>query len=168
MKVVNGGRPATADIPPIVLVVDDHEDTLDLYDALLSQHGYWVARAATGFEALESAQHLQPDAIVTDVGLRGEMDGADLVRELCEHETLCKVPVLVVTGRDPRDLPSFAGLAISGLLLKPVAAETLVARVEHLVHAAESTYSSRSSRSISRRTVRRTSIASLTFTRDSR
>jgi CheY-like chemotaxis protein len=139
MKRVDGGRMATTDIPPIVLVVDDHDDTLDLYDALLSRRGYWVARAATGFEALECAQHLQPDAIVTDVGLPGEMDGADLVRELCEHEKLRKVPVLVVTGRDPRDLPSFAGLPISGLLLKPVAAETLLARVERLLQAPDTT-----------------------------
>jgi two-component system, OmpR family, alkaline phosphatase synthesis response regulator PhoP len=136
MDGVQGGRTAAADIPPIVLVVDDHDDTLDLYDALLTERGYWVARAATGLEALESAQDLHPDAIVTDVGLAGDMDGAALIRELCADRKLRKVPVLVVTGRNPRDLPSFAELQISGLLLKPVAAETLVTRVEHILNAA--------------------------------
>jgi CheY-like chemotaxis protein len=126
-----------SDIPPIVLVVDDHDDTLDLYTALLTNRGYWVARAASGVEALERAQDLQPDAIVTDVGLPGAMDGADLIRGLHADNKLRKVPVLVVTGRSPRDLPSFAGLPISGLLVKPVDAETLVTRVEHILRTAD-------------------------------
>jgi CheY-like chemotaxis protein len=123
----------TADIPPIVLLVEDHIDTLDVYDAILSSRGYWVARAVDGLKALECAQDLQPDAIVTDVGLPGEMDGTDLIRELHADRKLRDVPVLVVTGRDPRDLPSFAGLVVSGLLVKPVAPETLVGTIERML-----------------------------------
>ena len=124
---------AHADTPPIVLVVEDHDDTLELFDTVLTEQGYWVARAATGLEALECAQDLQPDAIVTDVGLPGHMDGTDLIREIHADPKLCTIPILVVTGRPPRDLPSFAGLPISGLLVKPVPPETLVAKVGHLL-----------------------------------
>jgi DNA-binding response OmpR family regulator len=130
---LHGEQSGTASVPPIVLIVDDHDETLDLYDALLSDHGYWVARAANGLEALEYAQDVQPDAVVTDVCLPGDMDGTDLIRELRADAKLSNVPVLVVTGRSPRDLPSFAGLPISGLLLKPVAPETLVARLQHML-----------------------------------
>jgi len=133
MELVHGERTGTADLPPIVLVVDDHDETLDLYDTLLSDQGFWVARAANGLEALEYAQDLQPDAVVTDVGLPGDMDGTDLIRELRADGKLHNVPVIVVTGRSPRDLPSFAGLPISGLLLKPVAPETLVTRVGQIL-----------------------------------
>src|SRR5215212_314301 len=133
MELVHGERTGAADLPPIVLVVDDHDETLDLYDTLLSGQGYWVARAANGLEALEYAQDLQPNAVVTDVGLPGDMDGTDLIRELRADRKLSNVPVLVVTGRSPRDLPSFAGLPISGLLLKPVAPETLVTQVEQIL-----------------------------------
>lgn len=122
-------------IPPIVLVVDDDDDTLQLYDALFSGHGYWVARAESGLQAFESAQDLQPDAIVTDIGLPGEMDGLDLIRELRADEKLRIVPVLAVTGRMPCDLASFAGLPISALLLKPVAPETLVKKVASMLRA---------------------------------
>lgn len=119
--------------PPIVLLVEDHLDTLDVYDALLSSCGYWAARAVNGREALEYAHDLQPDAIVIDVGLPGEMNGTDLIRTLHGDEKLRDVPVLVVTGRDPRDLPSFAGLVVSGLLIKPVAPETLLSMVERIL-----------------------------------
>jgi CheY-like chemotaxis protein len=125
-------------IPPIVLVVDDDQDTLQLYDALFSHHGFWVARAERGLQALECAQDLQPNAIVTDIGLPGDMDGTDLLRELRADEKLCNIPVLVVTGRMPRDLPSFAGLPVSTLLLKPVAPETLVTTVQNMLRASGS------------------------------
>jgi CheY-like chemotaxis protein len=133
MERIHLNASSAADIPAIVLLVEDHIDTLDAYDAMLSRCGYWVARAVNGLEALECAQDLQPDAIVTDVGLPGDMDGTDLIRELRADQKLRDVPVLVVTGRDPRDLPSFAGLVVADLLLKPVAPETLVGTIERIL-----------------------------------
>jgi CheY-like chemotaxis protein len=130
MERIHTSASSTAQIPPIVLLVEDHIDTLDVYDAMLSRRGYWVARAMNGLDALECAQDLQPDAIVTDVALPGDMDGTDLIRELHADPKLRGVPVLVVTGRDPQDLPSFAGLVVSGLLLKPVAPDILVSALE--------------------------------------
>ena len=138
IELVHSEECDTSQIPPIVLVVDDHDDTLELYDSLLSASGCWVARAASGLEALEYAQDLRPDAIVTDIGLGGEMDGTDLIRELHADHALREVPVLVVTGREPRDLPSLAGLDISALLLKPVTPETLVTRVKTVLEASVS------------------------------
>jgi DNA-binding response OmpR family regulator len=122
--------PADTTVPPILLVVDDHDDTRDMYDGLLSASGYWVACASTGLEAFEYARDIQPDVVITDLGLPGHVDGAELIRELRSDRSLQKVPVLVVTGREPRDLPSLAGLDISALLLKPVAPETLIARIQ--------------------------------------
>jgi DNA-binding response OmpR family regulator len=117
-------------LPPIVLVVDDHADTVEMYETLLSAQGYWVARATNASDAFEYAHDVLPDAIVTDLGLPGEMDGAELIRQLRADPTLRDVPILAVTGRDPRDVPSLSGLKMLGLLLKPVAPETLIARVQ--------------------------------------
>ena len=58
------------------------------------------------------------------------MDGAELIRQLRADPSLCDVPILAVTGHDPRDVPSLGGIKVAGLLLKPVAPETLLARVE--------------------------------------
>ena len=130
MELVHNEAAASKPLPPIVLVVDDHDDTLDVYDAALSGRGYWVARAGNGLEALEYAQDLQPDAIVTDFGLPGHMTGADFIRELRTDDALRAVPVVVVTGREPRNLPSLGGIEMAALLMKPVSPETLVSRVE--------------------------------------
>jgi chemosensory pili system protein ChpA (sensor histidine kinase/response regulator) len=133
IEAVVDGRGAIGEAPPIVLVVEDDADTLEMYEALLSARGYWVARAANGVDAVESAQALRPDAIVIDVGLPGGMDGTELIRELQADGRLRGIPVLVVTGREPRHLPSFAGLRISGILVKPVAPDTLLAQVEQIL-----------------------------------
>jgi CheY-like chemotaxis protein len=136
-------------LPPIVLVVDDHGDTVEMYDMLLSAQGYWVARASNAIDAFEYAHELLPDAIVTDLGLPGDMDGAELIRQLRADPALCNVPILAVTGRDPRDVPSLSGVKVAGLLLKPVAPETLVARVEAAL-AQSSALRARSAKTISR------------------
>jgi CheY-like chemotaxis protein len=117
-------------VPPIVLVVDDHADTVEMYDTLLSAEGYWVARASNAADAFEYAHDVLPDAIVTDLGLPGDMDGAELIRQLRLDPALSEVPILAITGRDPRDVPSLAGVKVLGLLIKPVAPETLLARVK--------------------------------------
>jgi CheY-like chemotaxis protein len=128
MHLVDPGDAHTP-LPPVVLVVDDHADTVEMYDALLSAHGYWVERAANATEAFESAHDVRPDAIVTDLGLPG-VDGTELIRRLHSDPALHDVPVLAVTGREPKDMPSLAGLGMSAVLLKPVAPETLIARLE--------------------------------------
>jgi hypothetical protein len=61
------------------------------------------------------------------------MDGADLIREMRADATLHDVPVLAVTGREPRQVPSLAGLHMSALLLKPVAPITLVSRLKSAI-----------------------------------
>jgi two-component system, OmpR family, response regulator len=126
-----------SDTPAIVLVVDDHEDTLALYETVLSTHGYWVAKAASAVEGLECARVLRPDVIIVDVRLHGDQDGTDLVRALRADARLRTVPILMVTGCNPRVLPSIAGLHISGMLMKPLAPVTLVARVEQLLEASQ-------------------------------
>ena len=138
MHLVHSGERPKEEIPPIVLLVDDDEDTLEMYDDCLSAEGYWVARAANGLEALECALDLRPDAVVTDIGLGGDMDGTDLLRELRADAALREVPVLVVTGRGPRELPSLAGIETAGLLLKPVAPETLASRVASVLRTSPS------------------------------
>jgi CheY-like chemotaxis protein len=129
MQAAHGEQPLRA-IPPIVLVVDDHADTVEMYEALLSARGFWVARASEALEAFEYAQDLRPDAIITDLGLPGDMDGADLIREIRADRALQDVPIVAVTGRDPMDVPSLHGIQISALLLKPVAPDTLLSRLD--------------------------------------
>jgi len=62
-----------------ILIVDDDAQNIYMLQALLSGHGYSVATAANGAEALEKARQEPPDMIVADI-LMPVMDGSMQIR----------------------------------------------------------------------------------------
>jgi CheY-like chemotaxis protein/nitrogen-specific signal transduction histidine kinase len=64
-----------------ILVVDDEADTCELLRALLTRCGAEVAAARSAAEAFELFRQVQPDVVVSDIGMPGE-DGYELMRRL--------------------------------------------------------------------------------------
>ena len=69
----------------LVLVVDDYKDTRELYAEYIRMSGIAVETAADGFEGIEKAILLRPDAIVMDLSMP-QLDGFETVRVLRGHE----------------------------------------------------------------------------------
>ena len=113
------------EIPPIVLVVENDRDSRDMYEALLNSEGFWVLKVGDASEAFEYARDFRPDAVVTDLGLGAESDGAELIRRLRGSRDFDFTPVIAVTGLQPPEMPSLHGLEVSAVLLKPVSPRTL-------------------------------------------
>src|SRR5215468_5459659 len=67
--------------PPLVLVVADVPDTVEILQMRLEAQGYEVATAADGIEALEKTRRLLPDLILLDI-MMPKMDGADVIAGL--------------------------------------------------------------------------------------
>lgn len=78
-----------------VLVVDDEPQILRALRINLAAHGYDVATAATGAEALRRAAAAVPDLIVLDLGLP-DMDGGEVIAGL---RGWTGAPILVLSGR---------------------------------------------------------------------
>lgn len=121
--------------PPIILLVEDDADTRDMYHTALEFSGYWVVDAPVARDAMASVLDIQPDLIVTDLGLPGGRDGIGLARELKDNPRTSDIPVLAVTGRDPRMLGDASQL-FSAVLLKPVLPDALVDRIRTALLAA--------------------------------
>jgi CheY-like chemotaxis protein len=81
----------------LVLVVDDYKDTRELYAEYIRMSGIAVETAADGFEGIEKAILLRPDAIVMDLSMP-HLDGFETVRVLRGHERTKQIPVLALTG----------------------------------------------------------------------
>ncbi|MEA3365080.1 MAG: response regulator, partial [Candidatus Hydrogenedentes bacterium] len=80
-----------------ILVVDDDADFVEMYQALLSQHGYQVTAFVRGADALEHFQ-AHPDAfdvVITDHIMPG-MSGVDLAKKLLEIRS--DIPILLSSG----------------------------------------------------------------------
>jgi DNA-binding response OmpR family regulator len=59
-------------IPPAILVVDDEEHMLRLYEKELSEDGYQVKTATGAEDALKIAQKGQVDLVVLDIKMEGK------------------------------------------------------------------------------------------------
>ena len=85
---------------PLVLLVEDDLDDRRMFAEGLREAGFRVEQAHNGFQALERAFDLLPDAILTDLNIPG-IDGYELTRRLKGDPRTASLPVLAVTGYVP-------------------------------------------------------------------
>lgn len=64
-----------------ILVVDDERDSLDIVHYVLADMAATIVTASTAYEALQMIDSLQPDLMVSDIGMPG-MDGLELIRRV--------------------------------------------------------------------------------------
>jgi len=82
---------------PLVLLVDDDPDAVELTARYLERHGFDVVTADDGRVGLELALQRLPDVIVLDLALP-DVDGLELVRCLRTMEVTAKIPVIAFSG----------------------------------------------------------------------
>ncbi len=80
-----------------VLVVEDNELNMKLFNDLLESQGYEVIQTRDGLSALDLAREHRPDLIVMDIQLP-EVPGTDVIKWLKEDESLRHIPVIAVTA----------------------------------------------------------------------
>ncbi|MBW8078542.1 MAG: response regulator, partial [Gallionella sp.] len=114
-----------------ILVVDDREENLYLLQVLLTHHGYRVATAQNGAEALASARQSPPDLIVTDI-LMPVMDGYALCREWKADARLKHIPLVFYTATytDSGDEQFALDLGADAFIVKPAEQADFMARIQ--------------------------------------
>src|SRR5579871_2274605 len=80
-----------------VLIVDDDAVTVDTYRRMLQLEGFTVYSASNAAEGLDTADRVQPDAIVLDLRMP-VVDGLGFLRELRSAARTVGTPVAIVTG----------------------------------------------------------------------
>ncbi|HEX2721435.1 MAG TPA: sigma-54 dependent transcriptional regulator [Gemmatimonadaceae bacterium] len=82
---------------PSVLIVDDEPNIRRMVGALLSAEGYEVKEAASGAQGIAKAAEDEPDAVLLDLMMPGELDGmATLTRLRFAHP---EIAVIMMSGR---------------------------------------------------------------------
>ncbi len=80
-----------------VLIVEDNELNMKLFNDLLVAHGYETIQTRSGTEALGLARQHKPDLILMDIQLP-EVSGLDVTRWIKEDDELHAIPVVAVTA----------------------------------------------------------------------
>jgi two-component system, cell cycle response regulator DivK len=96
-------RPRHPPTRPLVLIVEGHEDTRELYVLALSASGFEVETMADGAEAYGRAWELHPDIIVTDLPMPN-YDGWQFLQDLKQNPRTRDIPVVAVSGYIQRSL----------------------------------------------------------------
>src|SRR5437660_3368780 len=80
-----------------VLIVEDNELNMKLFNDLLEAHGYFTLQTKDGVEALRMARQHRPDLILMDIQLP-EVSGLEVTKWLKEDDELRSIPVIAVTA----------------------------------------------------------------------
>ena len=119
---------------PIILLVEDYEDSRQMLTLLLQDMDYGVLPAANGKEALAAVENNDIDLVLTDFNLP-DMTGPAVVRGVRQRsERLAHIPCIMLTafdGDEHRALAAEAGCEV--FLNKPPDFDLLKATMDRLL-----------------------------------
>jgi len=122
---------------PIVLVVDDEERNVHLFEEILRAKGYATIAAHSGREALVLAAEKKPDLIILDA-MMSDIDGFETVTQLKSQPVTRPVPVIMVTALNDRQSKLRAlNAGAEEFLTKPVDVADLTVRVRNMLRLKE-------------------------------
>jgi two-component system phosphate regulon response regulator PhoB len=119
---------------PIVLVVEDEKDILDLVSYHLEQAGNKVLTAMDGAEGLAICEAQKPDLVVLDLMLP-KMDGKEVCRRIRRGADTSSIPVLILSAK-AEEVDRIVGFEIGAddYMTKPFSPRELVLRVEAVLN----------------------------------
>lgn len=115
---------------PVILVVEDDADLLQMLGRLLSEFAD-VELTADGGEALRKVQEgLRPDLVLSDV-MMPTMDGLTLAKRLKNERGTTNVPVILLTAKNtPKDVIAGIQSGARAYITKPFKQDELIGKVK--------------------------------------
>ncbi|HEY8009108.1 MAG TPA: response regulator [Methylocella sp.] len=80
-----------------ILIVEDNELNMKLFNDLLEAHGYKTIQTRSGLEAVALARQHRPDLILMDIQLP-EISGLEVTQKLKNDGDLRHIPVIAITA----------------------------------------------------------------------
>ena len=84
-------------MPKKILIVEDNELNLKLFNDLLQAHGYETLQTKDGEEAISLTEKHRPDLILMDIQLP-KVSGLDITKTIKSNKELRDIPVIAVTA----------------------------------------------------------------------
>jgi PAS domain S-box-containing protein len=125
--------PAQPSRPTRILIAEDERIIARDIKQCLENLGYCVtAIAASGTEAIQSVHQTQPDLVLMDIRLKGDIDGIQAAQQIWEDFS---IPIIYATGHSDQSTLQWATLTDPfGYLLKPIEEKELYVAIETALH----------------------------------
>ena len=118
---------------PVVLVVDDNEQNLELLLAYLEDIDCQTISAVDGSEAIEIVRDKLPDLILLDV-MMPKMSGFEVCKRLKNDPKTAEIPIIMVTAlSELGDIERAIDSGTDDFLSKPVNKLELLTRVKTML-----------------------------------
>jgi signal transduction histidine kinase/CheY-like chemotaxis protein len=115
---------------PLVLVIDDEREAVDIIQSFLEAAGYQTRTAYSGEEGLKLIQEISPAVVTLDV-MMPDMDGWQVLSQLRNDPRTASLPVVMVSIVDKR--PLALELGAYEYVVKPIQQEQLIDAVSRAV-----------------------------------
>ena len=103
-----------------VLIVEDNELNMKLFNDLLQANGYDTLQANDGLEAMELTRNHRPDLILMDIRLP-KISGLEVIKRLKGDADTADIPVIAVTAFAMKgDEEKFRDGGCDGYIAKPI------------------------------------------------
>lgn len=118
-----------------ILLVEDNADVRRSMLTILRHYGYRAFEAGDGFEGVEIAPQIRPDAAIVDIGLP-RYDGFEVARRLRADPATAGILLVAMTGYGSEDVRERAfDSGFDEYLVKPVTPKTLADVIEERLAA---------------------------------
>ncbi|MFA5276392.1 MAG: response regulator, partial [Candidatus Omnitrophota bacterium] len=118
---------------PVILVVDDQLQNIELLEAYLVPQGYEVFRASSGEEAMEKLSNNSIDLVLLDI-MMPKMSGLEVLEKIRVNEKTKAIPVVMVTAlKETEDKVKALEAGCDDFISKPFDKVELLARVKSIL-----------------------------------
>jgi two-component system, cell cycle response regulator DivK len=113
-----------------ILIVEDNELNMKLFNDLLEARGYRVVKTRSGHEVLQLARAHNPDVILMDIQLP-EISGLDVTSWLKDEDDLKHIPVIAITAFAMKgDEEKIKAGGCDGYLSKPISIPKFIETIQ--------------------------------------
>jgi DNA-binding response OmpR family regulator len=116
-------------VDPLILIVEDEKDAVEMYRIVLEVEGYQVAVAYTLPAAIKELEKAKPSLVILDVVLRGN-SGLELCERIRQDPDLKEIPVIIISNLDTQeDIVAGLEAGANAYLTKPISQDELLEAV---------------------------------------
>lgn len=118
---------------PVILVVDDNLQNLELFQAYLEEIDCQIVTAVDGLEAMDAVSEHCPDLILLDI-MMPKMSGFEVCKRVKSDDSTSDIPILMVTALSEfGDIERAIDCGADDFLSKPVNKLELLTRVKTML-----------------------------------
>jgi chemosensory pili system protein ChpA (sensor histidine kinase/response regulator) len=126
---------------PLVMIVDDDLDFLELTKQVLEKGGYRTACFSDPRDAFDSLAAERPDLILTDLMMESLDTGFSFSRQVKEDARFRDIPIVIITAASsqrgfdfrPTTSDDLAAMRVDAFFEKPVDPKPLLKKLEELL-----------------------------------